>query len=129
MTRFFTLITLPFLLAVAFATLPVSTALACSGDSACCKKEVKQPQKERNCCATKQAKSHPCKKQNDTDGHCGKKSCPCPQSSPAPAAALPAEIQLGRLLPYSKPQTKAGWYFLTKIPAAVYLSIWLPPKI
>ncbi|MFN4254585.1 MAG: hypothetical protein ACK4Q5_06230 [Saprospiraceae bacterium] len=45
-------------------------------------------------------------------------------------SALPAEhFQILTWLPLTETRTKADWYFLNKIPAAVYLSVWLPPKI
>lgn len=124
MLRILTAISLPFLLVFAFAAMPTTTAFACGKGADCCKTAVKKEGK--TCCDTHG--DHP--EKDDCGGGCGKKGCPCPHPAPSAPSALPPAHN-----PFYAPhlcieqQSKADWYFLNKIPAAVYLSVWLPPKI
>lgn len=123
MLRVLTAISLPFLLAFAFAAMPTAAAFACGEGVDCCKTAVK---KEREtCCDT-----HSDRPEKDGyGGDCRKHGCPCPHPAPNAPAALPAEHPFFAQGSLTARRSKADWYFLNKIPAAVYLSIWLPPKI
>ena len=124
MMRFLTAISLPFLLVFAFSAMPTTAAFACGTGANCCKKEVK---KEADSCCKSHGENE---KKKDCDGDCGKKGCPCPHPASSAPSALPAtNVQFSPSQPRIEQQSKANWYFLNKIPAAVYLSIWLPPKI
>lgn len=124
MLRILTAISLPLLLAFAFSAMPKSAAFACGKGADCCKKEDK---KERKSCCD----AHGDRPEKDgCGGDCGKKDCPCPHAMPYASSALPADhFQTPTRLPLAETRSKADWYFLNKIPAAVYLSLWLPPKI
>jgi hypothetical protein len=124
MLRVLTSISLPFLLVFAFSAMPTAAAFACGKGADCCKKEVKKEGK--TCCEAHGDHS----KKDDCGGDCGKKGCPCPHPAPNAPSALPADhFQIPARLPLAETRSKADWYFLNKIPAAVYLSLWLPPKI
>ena len=124
MLRVLTAISLPFLLVFAFSAMPTAAAFACGKGADCCKKEDK---KERKSCCD----AHGDRPEKDgCGGDCGKKDCPCPHAMPYASSALPADhSQIPARLPLAETRSKADWYFLNKIPAAVYLSLWLPPKI
>lgn len=117
-------ISLQFLLVLAFSAMPMAAALACGEGADCCKKEVKEASK--SCC-----EAHNDRPEKDNcGGDCGNHGCPCPAPAPNAHSALPAEhFQIPARLPIAETRSKAGWYFLNNIPAAVYLSVWLPPKI
>lgn len=121
--RLFASLSLPFLLALAFFALPTTAAFACGRGADCCTKEVKKAAK--NCCNAHG--DHEEKK--GCGGDCGKKGCPCPSSALGTPTALPAEHPALAQRLSTETRSKADWYFLNKIPAAVYLSVWLPPKI
>lgn len=119
MLRIFKAISLQFLLVFAFAAMPTTTAFACGKDEDCCKKEVKKEGK--TCCDVYGERPE--------KDDCGKHRCPCPPAPSAPSALPTDHFQISERLPLGEVHSKADWYFLNKIPAAVYLSVWLPPKI
>jgi len=116
------------LLVCAFSAAPTAAAFACGTGADCCKKEAKTERKA--CCQQTEGHAAPCQKHKDCGGNCGDNGCPCPSHSttcgfqpPALMSFEPSRLSVPDAL------TKADWYFLNKIPAAVYLSVWLPPKI
>jgi len=104
--------------------MPTTTAFACGKDGDCCKKELKKEGK--TCCD-----AHSERPEKDDCGSSGSEHhCPCPHPAPSTLSALPADhFQISERLPLAEARSKVDWYFLNKIPAAVYLSVWLPPKI
>lgn len=115
------------LLMLAFAVAPTSTALACGGSESCCKKEGQKEKGENSCSDNETENSNPCNEKKDCGGDCGNKGCHCPTtfSTAQLIVSLPIKFALSNFCP----PKKAAWYYLNKIPKAVYLAIWLPPKI
>lgn len=113
-----------FALMLAFVSAPADTAIACSKGGNCTKMEVK-----KNCCGEKDDDHFkPCSKKDGCDGECGQKGCRCPQTcSVGQFLDTPIQFALNPFISHFS--SKADWYFLNKIPAAVYLSVWLPPQI
>jgi hypothetical protein len=110
----------------AFTAMPSMSAFACGKSGSCGNNETQEnttPQK--SCCAEEQAQ--PCGDEKDCAGDCGGKGCQCASSFthvPLLLHSIENPISPVAFLP-----KKAIWYYLNKIPNAVYLSIWLPPKI
>ena len=124
--KILTSILLPFLLAFAFVAAPTGEAVACESGGGCCKKEAKSEQK--SCCSDNGDQSSPCDDGDGCGGDCGHKGCHCPPTCPvAQIANIPVRPALNPPTPTLS--GKAAWYFINKIPCAVYLSIWLPPKL
>lgn len=117
-------ISLPFLLAFAFSALPTTAASACNKGAGCCNNEaVKVPKTCSEAYGDRSGK-------NGCGGDCGNQDCPCPHPAPNALSALPTDhFQTPTQLPLVETRSKADWYYLNKIPAAVYLSVWLLPKI
>lgn len=128
MVRFLTTISIPIMLVILFTGFS-TTAVACAGSGGCCKKEVKTS--EKSCCKKANSLDKTCKDHTACKGSCGDSGCPCPQSSCTSnfQALASAVFVFPNSWDASDIHTKADWYFLNKIPAAVYLSVWLPPKI
>ena len=120
--RFITLLFSTTVVLLVFAALSPSTAIACGENKVCCTEKK-----------TQDCENTPLKNSNDKQtcgGTCNDNTCHCPQVLLNLITDLPTEQV--QVLPWRlilEKQSKADWYFLNKIPAAVYLSIWLPPKI
>jgi hypothetical protein len=114
-------------LMLAFVAAPTNTAIACGGSGSCCNKEVQKEQTKNACCMSGKEGSSSCNKEKNCGGDCGKKGCHCPTIFSVTPMAVPTATKLV-LLNFSPPK-KAAWYYSNTIPNAVYLAIWLPPKI
>jgi hypothetical protein len=125
--KFLTSILLPVALMLAFVAAPINTAVACGGSESCCKKGGEKEKGNNSCCESKTDNSKPCNEEKDCGGDCGKKGCHCPSTFSTAQLAVPIPLKLA--FPNFCPPKKAAWYYLNKIPKAVYLAIWLPPKI
>jgi hypothetical protein len=124
--KFFACIFLPFILTFVFGAMPNSNVYAC--ESNCCKKEVKTKETKQNCCSKDNENTQPCSEKKDCGGDCGQQGCHCP-SAFFPVISTVFLVDLPVLPTFNAPLSKADWYFQNTIPSAVYLSIWLPPKI
>ena len=113
---------------LAFAAVPSNKALACSGKKDGCQKEVQKEKEKQSTCEKEAGHSSPCKHKGDCGGKCGDKGCDCPAAFPTAQTAF-TSIDFTLRPPTRYLLSKADWYYLHKIPNAVYLSIWIPPKI
>ncbi|MBL7780781.1 MAG: hypothetical protein JNM22_06150 [Saprospiraceae bacterium] len=125
--KFLSSIFLPFALMLVFLAAPTSNAFACGGGESCGKREEQKGSQEKSCCSQETDYSKPCNDKKDRGGDCGKKNCHCPTTFSHGQIAVAAPLKLA--LPIYCLPKKAAWYYLNKTPSAVYLSIWLPPKI
>ena len=107
---------------------PVSKIYACGGNKSCCKMMGKNGSKSKCCCFKDLQKQKSCNKNQKEGGNCNGKGCPCPQIS--------SNIQLGTIskqldlcLPDYFVSYNIAWFYILEIPTAIYLSIWLKPKI
>jgi hypothetical protein len=125
--KFLTSILLTVALMLAFVAAPTSTAFACGGSENCCKNGGEEEKGNNSCCENETENSNPCNEGNDCGGDCGKKGCHCPVTSSHAPGLLSHHSKLPH--PFFDLSQKAVWYYLHKIPKAVYLAIWLPPKI
>ncbi len=117
-----------FALLFAFVAASTTSAFACGASSkSCCKKEVKEETKKDNdtksCCDKKG------KNKKDCSDDCGKKGCHCPQQTWSNALMIAPIIEMKLSKHNFSYTSKTNWYYLEKIPNAVFLSLWLPPKI
>lgn len=152
--RFLTSIFSTFVLVIALVALPNGKAMACG--EACCKKEQKQEVKKENtpiknkkaCCSTKKKtlkedndkKKSCCSKNKNTqtkdeeteDGCCGKcngEGCQCSSSNFHFGTINITQLHDYQQIALDSFLYKTSWYFNKKMPNAVYISVWLPPKI
>jgi hypothetical protein len=112
----------------AFTAMPSMSVFACGQSGGCGEKETcENTTHKKSCCAEEKEQTQPCSDEKDCSGDCGAKGCQCASSfSPVP---LFIPLLENLLSPTAFLPKKATWYYLNKIPNAVYLSIWLPPKI
>lgn len=127
--RFSAYIVYSLLLTCLFSALSSTPALACGGSKGCCKKETAKTVRKTCCNTSEQTGCDFCKTHKGCKGNCSGKSCPCSHSTNSGFQAFLTQGVFVCPLPEDPSFTKADWYFLNKIPAAVYLSIALPPKI
>jgi hypothetical protein len=124
--KFLTSLFLTIFLTFVFSATLTTETYACGVD--CCKTEVKTQESNQSCCSSSSEDAQPCSEKNDCGGDCENNGCHCPQTITfAKIALISSDFCL--IFPFFAPLSKADWYFQNTIPSAVYLSIWLPPKI
>jgi hypothetical protein len=112
----------------AFTAMSPVSVFACGKSSGCGKKETcENTTSKKSCCSAEKEQAQPCGDERDCAGDCGDKGCQCAASFSH--AQLFIQLVENLLSPIAFLPKKATWYYLNKIPNAVYLSIWLPPKI
>ena len=110
----------------AFTAMPSMSAFACGKSGSCGNNETQEnTTHKKSCCA--EENEQPCGNEKDCAGDCGGKGCQC--ASSFSHAQLFIQLFENLISPIATLPKKATWYYLNKIPNAVYLSIWLPPKI